>query len=781
MALKKTEENFKAINMQDVQHHHTHLGLSSDEFDAEWYVEQYPDVKELGMDPAEHYLWIGRAMRRQGSRNSSGEQEAVLDVLFVDGALGTTSTTYRVDHIARGMSALGHRVRVIRGDELEGYMNENIAARHVTFFRAPLWSPYREFADKMRRQGATIIYDTDDFVFDEEVLPLMDGVRFLSENDVENYRRGIRAYREFILYSDVVTLSTSALVDEVRRMGKEAFRVRNTISKSNMKHFQDIQLDKRHKSSPFVVGYYSGTKTHQADFAVMVNALSEFMDNHQDVVFRLVGQFALEEFPVLNKFSSRIIQVDLMSHDDMLEDQLKCDVIVAPLEIGNSFCEAKSELKFFEAALARCPVIASATRSFKEATHAGRFAKLAANHDEWLNAFETTYANYDEALITARAAFDYVCTDYAEEVAAEEALAAYSRVRPFPRQHIAAPIKSNTADVAVLITDVIIGGGGHRKVFNVCNALEQSGYTVAIYVLYSSRPESLIRDEIRTYFYPLDAEVYHFTGQIENHQFAICTHWTTAYEFRKLSFSGQIFYFVQDFEPMFEAVGSDYMRALATYSMGFKTICYGKWVAARLENEVGIQPDIIPFGLDHELYSPGSSQVQRDIDILFFARPSQDRRCYSLIMEGLKLLKISRPSTRIGLFGENEYPDVDFEHQNYGLISDLNRLSDLYRSTKVGICFSTTNPSQLGYEMIACGATLLDVKVKFCELNFGGDDFVKYCLPTPENIAAACLELIDNEQDINRRREAGINFINSMPPDEKIGYRFIQIAGLGSD
>lgn len=752
--------------------------LAGDEFDAQWYSEQYPDVKLLGMDPAEHYLWIGRAMRRQGSRHSRNLGEPALDVLFVDGALGTTSTTYRVDHVARGMSAEGYRVKVIRGDELERYMGEDIRAHNVTFFRAPLWSPYREFADKMRRQGATIVYDTDDFVFDEDAMPLMDGVRFLSENEIENYRRGIKAYREFVLYSDIVTLSTSALVDEVRRMGKKAFRVRNTISKSNIDLFQEIAAVRDTKPSPFVVGYYSGTKTHQADFAVMANALAVFMERHDDVVFRLVGELSLEEFPEFDKFGSRIVRVGLMPHDDMLADQLNCHVIVAPLEIGNAFCEAKSELKFFEAALARCPVIASATRSFKEATLNGKFAKLAENDDEWLNAYEDTYANYEETLAIASAAFDYVCSDYAEGVASKEALVAYRRdksvtqvTHPFSQQ-------SNTADFAVLITDVIIGGGGHRKVFNVCHALERHGYTVAIYVLYSGRPESLIKDEIRSYFYPLNAEVHHFRGEIGNHPHAICTHWTTAYEFRKLSFSGQVFYFVQDFEPMFEAVGSDYMRTLSTYSMGFKTICYGSWVAARLEHEVGITPAVIPFALDHNTYSSESAQTNRDIDILFFARPSQDRRCYGLIIEALSILKASKPAVRIGLFGENEYPDVDFDHQNFGLISNLTELRDLYRSTKVGICFSTTNPSQLGYEMIACGAVLLDVKIKYHELNFGGDQFVEYCTPTPEGIVSACLKLLSNEHNLAERRMKGLQFVKGMPNDDDIGEEFVRIAGL---
>lgn len=38
-------------------------------FDAKWYLEQYPDVKALGMDPFEHYLWLGRRLGRSPSPN----------------------------------------------------------------------------------------------------------------------------------------------------------------------------------------------------------------------------------------------------------------------------------------------------------------------------------------------------------------------------------------------------------------------------------------------------------------------------------------------------------------------------------------------------------------------------------------------------------------------------------------------------------------------------------------------------------------------------------------
>lgn len=53
----------------------------SGQFDSAWYSSAYPDVQSLGMDPAEHYLWIGRKMGRAtgpDDLDATGEKQASL-------------------------------------------------------------------------------------------------------------------------------------------------------------------------------------------------------------------------------------------------------------------------------------------------------------------------------------------------------------------------------------------------------------------------------------------------------------------------------------------------------------------------------------------------------------------------------------------------------------------------------------------------------------------------------------------------------------------------------
>lgn len=779
---------------------------SSGTFDGQWYAQEYPDVAASGLEPAEHFLWIGARLGRRRMPPASVVRDCVTappapvaitpepdsnyDALFIDGTNGTSSTPYRVLRIAHGLQYEGLKVRCIKGEDLFGLMGQDLSAKLVIVHRAPYWPPFIEFVAKMRAKGATIVFDVDDLIFDEAVVPYIDGFKYLSDEGKEGFLNGLRAYREFILNADMCTTPTEFLADEMRKLGKPAFRVRNAISQDNIEFFQTADYKRKVRPSPFVVGYYSGTRTHQADFAVAAPALIQFMHETPDVIFRLIGDFDLHDWPQLVNWQHvhragdlpRLTRVGLMQHDAMIRDQLSCDLIIAPLEVGNPFCEAKSELKFFEASLAQCPVIASATRTFVSASDNGRLADLAVTTEDWLMSFRSIYANYPVALLRARHAFQYVTTTYSQRFAANEALEAYEH---FVGTHFGDPLwqdtlgadSGKTADIGVVLPDFSGPSGGHRKIFAVCEALEKKGYSLKLY-FYTGRPPKAIKRDIFRFFCNLRAEVAIFSAVVDAHSYFICTQWKTAYDFRWVDFSGKVFFFVQDFEPMFHPVGSNYMRALASYRVGFEIICYGDWVAAKLKDEVGVDAKTISFTLDHDVYGRPQFERDREIDVLLFARPSQDRRCFDLIVEGLVKLSQARPDIQIGLFGEDDYEDIGFAFVNYGTYSDPAELAKLYRRAKVGICYSPTNPSQLGYEMVASGVCLVDVRIKFSELNFGGEEFVRYCDGTPEDMCEACLDLLAGPADRARRQLAGYRFVDAMPGDDALGSAFLAAAGL---
>lgn len=58
--------------MKNMRKEELDLFRSSNVFDEKYYLERYPDVAELGMDPLEHYLWLGKKLGRSGVRPKEG-------------------------------------------------------------------------------------------------------------------------------------------------------------------------------------------------------------------------------------------------------------------------------------------------------------------------------------------------------------------------------------------------------------------------------------------------------------------------------------------------------------------------------------------------------------------------------------------------------------------------------------------------------------------------------------------------------------------------------------
>ncbi|MGJ7461880.1 glycosyltransferase [Halomonas sp. MA07-2] len=85
--------------MMQVDEKNLALVQCSDLFDADWYLRQYPDVAQLGMEPAEHYLMIGSHLGRDPS--------PYLSTKFAKSAFGLSAKKNPVIELERIRNAAG--------------------------------------------------------------------------------------------------------------------------------------------------------------------------------------------------------------------------------------------------------------------------------------------------------------------------------------------------------------------------------------------------------------------------------------------------------------------------------------------------------------------------------------------------------------------------------------------------------------------------------------------------------------------------------------------------
>jgi hypothetical protein len=120
----------------------------------------------------------------------------------------------------------------------------------------------------------------------------------------------------------------------------------------------------------------------------------------------------VEEFAPLASFDAQIEWRDIVPLRGLAGELARFDINLAPLELGNPYCECKSELKYFEAALCSVPTIASPTGPMKRAIEDGATGLLARDVSEWVQALRDLLDGPDRRLRMGQAAYRDVLWRY---------------------------------------------------------------------------------------------------------------------------------------------------------------------------------------------------------------------------------------------------------------------------------------------------------------------------------------------------------------------------------
>src|SRR5690606_18354725 len=94
----------------------------------------------------------------------------------------------------------------------------------------------------------------------------------------------------------------------------------------------------------------------------------------------------LEPGPGVAALGRRLVRTPMRPWWELPDVLRDVDVNLAPLAPGGRFNEAKSAIKWLEAALVGTPTIATPTQPFREAIEPGVTGLLATTHDEWVEA-----------------------------------------------------------------------------------------------------------------------------------------------------------------------------------------------------------------------------------------------------------------------------------------------------------------------------------------------------------------------------------------------------------
>jgi glycosyltransferase involved in cell wall biosynthesis len=275
------------------------------------------------------------------------------------------SFIYRCENLGLGLSALGHRVSLRHlNDLLVGPARFDIAV----FMRPADSLRFRWAIARLRRGGCRLMADFDDLIFHADLAAHRPSV-LSGQARLESTQAKFRLHERALPAFDGVVLSTRELAESFS--GFYPSRPHSVIPNAVFRPWRALP---RVDTWPRRITYFSGTRTHDRDFALVEPALVRLLEERDDVHLQLVG-------PLKTRLDhariERIGRVDFGRYADLVRAS---HLNLAPLE-DTPFNRCKSALKAIEAGCFGVPTVASPIGDYLRVAPAG--VLFAADETQW--------------------------------------------------------------------------------------------------------------------------------------------------------------------------------------------------------------------------------------------------------------------------------------------------------------------------------------------------------------------------------------------------------------
>jgi glycosyltransferase involved in cell wall biosynthesis len=310
---------------------------------------------------------------------AAGDVRHVLFVVGIEGA--PLRYRARLPEEALALRGVQAEVRYYRSDDVPRLA---AAADAIVLYRVPATVQILELIESIRArpEPVPVLYDIDDLVFDpdlhHEIDPLL---KDLPKIDRDRYWEGVRRYRTTLEHCDAYVGSTEALcAAATEAAGIPSHRFANGVG-LQLARVSDLAPRRPRRAGPLRIGYFSGTNTHNEDWAAIEPAVLDVLRRHPDVELWLGG--LLEPGPGIRALGRRVVRLPMVPWYELPANLRDVDVNLAPLTLGGRFNDAKSAIKWLEAALVGTPTIATPTEPFVEAVEDGVTGLLATTPSDW--------------------------------------------------------------------------------------------------------------------------------------------------------------------------------------------------------------------------------------------------------------------------------------------------------------------------------------------------------------------------------------------------------------
>jgi glycosyltransferase involved in cell wall biosynthesis len=314
-------------------------------------------------------------------------------VLIVADLILPQCTKYRVWQKQELFTRLGVRCRVVDWRYIYTCRAAASLATQAILYRVPATPEVLGLIDWLDQLGVPAWWEVDDLIFDVDLYKQNSNLADLEPEERDELLQDAALHRKAMLRINRGIASTPGLANAMRQAGvAEVAVVENALDAETLEAAAVLRAERAAmppRESVLIV-YGSGTRTHDTDFRLVAPALERLLQARPAVRLRIVGDLNLP--PSLLAFGDRVEHLQSVPFTVYLRRLADADISIAPLE-PSQFNDAKSSIKYLEAAILGRPAVCSPRAAFADVIENGGNGYLAESEAEWFAALDALAGN----------------------------------------------------------------------------------------------------------------------------------------------------------------------------------------------------------------------------------------------------------------------------------------------------------------------------------------------------------------------------------------------------
>ena len=507
----------------------------------------------------------------------------IKDILFINGCHQSLPHPYRY-RVLHQMEQLN--ARFLETNEIFYLKLDPIKVsdyRIIIFYRCP-WTPKVGESIKLAIiLNKKVLFDIDDLIIDTKYTEMIPYIKTLSSKKKKIYDNGVKRIGKTLKLCEGAITTTKALAKELKNYIPIVFINKNVASEEMWKLSKTALTKKKNskKNNIIIIGYFSGSITHNSDLEMIWPALKKILNKFDNVQLLLTGELTFPNF--LNEFPKKILYQKFIDWRELPELISNVDINIVPIE-NTIFNAAKSENKWVEAALVKVPTVASNFGAFKQVIHNNETGLLCTNINDWYISLKTLIINEGLRKKIGENAYNFCKRKY-NTLQTGTKLANF--IESIANKHIG------------FFLPTLNVSGGIYVILKHATFLRDSGWDVDL-ILPSTNINLFVFEG-----YKFNTISLKDSTMAAQYDIIVATLYSTLYTILNYYRTKKHLYLVQNYETNFYPHGK-YFRGIAekTYSarFGVEYITISKWCERWLWNKYKKKARYAPNGIDFENY-----------------------------------------------------------------------------------------------------------------------------------------------------------------------------------